>query len=156
LLQSRNIETTTLRAIYDYWRSKCRQNRLPVRADLNPADIPRLLPFIYIVDVEREPLRFRFRLVGTRVCEWFGHDATGRYVDDPLQGDLDPGMAEVYRQVLESRVPRYVHRDVPELGNLVHSFDRLVLPLAGQDGVVEKLICGLWVRPWQEQRAIAL
>jgi len=155
LLQSKNIETLFLREFYEYWSSKCRQNRLPARADMSPADIPRLLPYLYLVDVERDPLRFRFRLVGTRVCEWFGHDATGSYVDDPLDGDLDLGMAEVYRQVVESRVPRYVHRDIAELGTLVHCFDRLVLPLVGEDGAVEKLICGLWVRPWQEQGAIA-
>ena len=155
MLQSQNIDATSLRELYDYWSSKCRQSRLPARADLNPADIPRLLPYLYIVDVERDPLRFRFRLVGTRVCEWFGHDATGFLVDDPRHGDLDLGMAEVYRQVFESRVPRYVHRDIPELGAFVHCFDRLVLPLVGADGVVEKLICGIWVRPWQEQRAIA-
>ncbi len=154
-LQPGKIQAANLRALYEYWSSKCGQNRLPTRADLDPADIPRLLPYIYIVDVERDPVRFRFRLVGSRVRDWFGHDATGHYVDDPCKGDLDLGMTEVYRQVFESRVPRHVQRDIPDLGAFVHCFDRLILPLAGADGTVDKLICGVWVRPWQEQRAVA-
>lgn len=155
MLQSKNIDATNLRALFDYWQSKCGQGRLPTRADLSPADIPRLLPYLYMLDVETDPLRFRFRLVGTRVCDWLGHDATGFYVDDPRQGDLDGGMTEIYRQVTESRVPRYVHRVIPELGSFAHVFDRLILPLAGPDGTVVKLICGVRVRSWQEQRAIA-
>ena len=109
-----------------------------------------------MVDVERDPLRFRFRLVGTRVCDWFGHDATGPTMwTIRASGDLDPGHGRDLPPGRREPGPRYVQRDVPELGAFVHSFDRLVLPLVGEDGAVDKLICGIWVRPWQEQRAIA-
>ena len=40
---------------------------MPRRSDIDPAEIPRLLPFVMLVDVLTEPLDFRFRLVGTEI-----------------------------------------------------------------------------------------
>jgi hypothetical protein len=42
--------------------------------------VRELLPNMVIMDVEREPLRFRYRLVGTRVVEFNNLEFTGRYL----------------------------------------------------------------------------
>ncbi len=50
-----------------YWE-RIRGNRaMPARSDLDPLDIPKLLAHVMLVDVLREPLDFRFRLIGTEV-----------------------------------------------------------------------------------------
>ena len=53
-----------LKALLAYWRQKKGDRRAPTRADIDPAEIKRLLPYVGLVDVERSPLRFRYRLVG--------------------------------------------------------------------------------------------
>jgi len=57
---------------------------MPRRGDLDPIEIPLLLPNIMLVDVE-EPRRFRYRLIGTDCTQSHGFDATGRYLDEVLR-----------------------------------------------------------------------
>ncbi|MGH6894386.1 MAG: PAS domain-containing protein [Dongiaceae bacterium] len=65
------IASPRIHRLYSYWNG-LRQGGsdiLPRRADVAPDQIRELLPNIMIVDVEQSPLRFRYRLVGTRVVE---------------------------------------------------------------------------------------
>ena len=72
---------------YTYWRSKAKDGQLPARSDINPVDIPRLMPHVVILDVRREPvLDFRYRLIGTYVVEHLCADRTGS--SDPQYNDL--------------------------------------------------------------------
>ncbi|MEQ8332152.1 PAS domain-containing protein [Nisaea sp.] len=51
-----------------YWRGKRSGDRLPARRDIDPVDIPDLLPHIGLIDVIGEGTDFRYRrdLVGSR------------------------------------------------------------------------------------------
>ncbi|MBK8157715.1 MAG: PAS domain-containing protein [Rhodospirillaceae bacterium] len=60
-----------------WWLSKCGQRRFPDRADLDPAELKPLLPYILISE-RLEPFNVRYRLVGTRVVGITGLDITGR------------------------------------------------------------------------------
>jgi hypothetical protein len=55
---------------------------LPGRRHLSPIDIPRLLPWLWLAEVHRAPLRFKYRLVGTVHVDVFGRDTTGRWYDE--------------------------------------------------------------------------
>ena len=67
------IKTSVVRQALAYWRSKQVDSRLPSRSDIRPEEVPRLLPYLFLVDVTRRPIGFRFRLVGTAFTEWSGH-----------------------------------------------------------------------------------
>ncbi|MDA0262380.1 MAG: PAS domain-containing protein [Proteobacteria bacterium] len=68
---------------YTYWRSKAKDGQLPARSDINPVDIPRLMPHVVILDVRREPvLDFRYRLIGTYVVEHLCADRTGSWLSE--------------------------------------------------------------------------
>ena len=49
---------------------------------VKPAEISRLLPHISLIDVVREPVRFVFRLAGTRVREVYDREVTGLDLTD--------------------------------------------------------------------------
>lgn len=53
---------------------------------LDPAAIPSLLPFVLLIEFERQPFRVRYRLTGTRVDEMTGMNITGRYLDEFARG----------------------------------------------------------------------
>lgn len=57
------------RQLYDYWLARSESGLMPKRADINPADIPRLLPFISLIDVGDKLEQSRVRLAGTRLRE---------------------------------------------------------------------------------------
>jgi hypothetical protein len=74
--------TPLLRSVLAYWESRRAGRDMPARADLDPLHIPKLLPRIMLFDVLRDPLDFRYRLIGTGVCERLEHDTTGMRMSD--------------------------------------------------------------------------
>lgn len=72
----------SVRMIFEYWNDKRAGHKLPLRADIDPSDLRPYLPTIMIVEVLHEPLRFRYRLVGTQEVEAAGGDPTGRKVGE--------------------------------------------------------------------------
>lgn len=65
-----------------YWTSKLQNDRLPGRADIDPLDIPALLPQVILLDVRRDPWDFRFRLIGTNVVHHLSDDWTGSWMSE--------------------------------------------------------------------------
>ena len=55
---------------------------MPARADIDPCEIKPLLPYLMISDLFSDPLRVRFRLAGTKVCETFGFNVVGRWLEE--------------------------------------------------------------------------
>src|SRR5437764_15141316 len=74
-----------LQQLYAYWRDKAGERSLPARADLDPIEIPLLLPHVMLVDVLPSG-RYRYRLIGTENARAHGINATGRHLDEVLPG----------------------------------------------------------------------
>ena len=70
------------RQLYDYWLSRAGGKALPARADINPAHIPRLLPFISLIDVHEKLPESRVRLAGTRLRDVYDCEITGLCLDE--------------------------------------------------------------------------
>jgi hypothetical protein len=82
---------------------------LPTRAQIDPAAMRPLLPYVLIVDLEsgaQGALRIRYRLVGTEVARFSGLDFTGAYLDE-LDFDLctTDDLTAAYRQIHTARRP---------------------------------------------------
>lgn len=124
-----------IRALYAYWLSiRPQGGLLPARRHFDPLDVPELLPNIWMIDVRRDPLRFRFRLVGTEVVRFTGRDATGRWLDEVYPDYRSSDAYRVHHAVAESGRPHYRRSGV--LSNPGRPFveaERLYLPLA-EDG----------------------
>ena len=71
-----------LHELHDYWNSRIGNHPMPSRADIDPLDIPTLLPHIFLVDILENPRDFRFRLAGTNFREFAGTEVTGRRIGE--------------------------------------------------------------------------
>lgn len=60
-----------------YWRKQAGDRIAPRRQDWDVLHVPTLMPHVVIFDVLREPLDFRYRLVGTVVREMSAREYTG-------------------------------------------------------------------------------
>ena len=99
------ITSPRIHRLRSYWQSQgALRGGLPRRSDIAPGDIKDLLPNIMIVDVERDPLRFRYRLVGTRVVEYNGVEFTGRYLGE-IGWAEEQALFDSYAEVVNSRQP---------------------------------------------------
>jgi hypothetical protein len=127
-----------VRAIFDYWRSVHPDGGgLPGRQHIDPIDIPQLLPNIWLIDVKRDPYRFRFRLVGTQVVDYAGEDNTGKWFDERLP-DFNPS---VFIDVVETGRPSWSrgHSKMRPEKNY-YELERVRLPLASDGKTVDMIL----------------
>lgn len=136
----------THRHLYRYWLSKAPPDRLPSRNDIDPVDIPQLLPWIVLVDVVRggAALRLRHRLIGTGIVERVGRDVTGGYFDELYDEQHHARVLEDYACVIKSRAPLMSRIAAPVPGLDFLQYDRLALPLA-DDGETVTTVMSLVV-----------
>jgi hypothetical protein len=59
-------------------------------------------------EIERETMRIRYRLVGTRVAEANGSDYTNRYLDE-CNFAVEPLLNESYRRLIATRAPVFAY-----------------------------------------------
>jgi hypothetical protein len=89
MIERNAIESTIVRSGYDYWlaRRESRGGQLPARNDLDPlTDVPRLVPYMMLKDVQQEPLDFRYRLIGTALRTHMSQDWTRKWLSEiPFQ-----------------------------------------------------------------------
>lgn len=79
---------------------------MPARADIDPADLKRILPCVILSRIERNPWRVRYTLVGTRCVANAGMDFTNRYLDEiDFSCDFDTDWTDVYRTLCVERRP---------------------------------------------------
>jgi hypothetical protein len=128
-----------------YWRSKCGGRAMPRRSDFDVLDIPpRIWPMLLLIEVNYNPRRLRYRVMGSAVAAMIGKDWTGRYVDEiALQTSA---VTELTEETLESGAPTmhvYTYfRDDPEIDQVRRmDFERLLFPFS-EDGETVSHILG--------------
>src|SRR6185295_14868187 len=135
------INSPRIHRLHSYWRSQ-QQHRggsPPRRGDIAPDQIKDLLPNLMIVDVERDPLRFRYRLVGTRVVEYNGVEFTGYYLGEigwPEEQDLIAS----YTEVVNSRRPVFGLLDWQLNTGAVGRAEFARLPLSEDGATVSQIL----------------
>jgi len=143
-----------LRRLYNYWDAKRGEREFPARADIDPLDLPALLPNIFLVDVlpadapdqngTGQP-QFRYRLAGTRVDEIHGQSLTGKMPSDIKTAEIANEVESQYRQVLVDRRPRCDHVVLLARDHSFWHYERLILPLS-EDGVsINMLLCAIYL-----------
>lgn len=123
-----------------YWRRKRGDRMMPARRDVDPTEIPSLLPHLQLIEVCDGP-RFRYRLVGTSIVEAFGQDYTGKFVDEQFAGDRRRFIEEIYKTVCAERRPMFLRNKYTTARNVDMVASRLYLPLAA-DGEHVDIILG--------------
>jgi hypothetical protein len=138
-----SFRTEIVERAFRYWSSKCRDGRLPRRADLRPEEMPLLLPHVFLVDVTHAPLEFRFRIVGTEICNLAGRDYTGARVNEKEYGPDWKSIFEVYWRVVHSAKPEVAVRRAPWLAREFLRYERLIAPLSSDGAAVDMLFGAL-------------
>lgn len=131
-----------LRAILDYWRRRRGGRRWPRRADIDPLDIPELLPAVVLLDVVGAPPRFRRRLIGSAVVEGEGGDATGRWLDEGLTPPLAAAVVRQHREAVEAPEGCCYTAEFTGPDGRRHRWQRLLLPLSCDGRHVDMLFGG--------------
>jgi hypothetical protein len=127
---------------------------LPGRQHFDPVAIPDVLPGVWMLDVQREPFRLRYRLAGTRIVESIGQEITGRWFDEVHpEATGQPGFLDRYRSVVDGGRPSW-RRGRPRLWNRrgCDELENIILPFAG-DGTHVDMLFMLTVIYWRDGRS---
>ncbi len=135
-----------LQRLYEYWREKMRDGRLPARGDVDPLEIPELLGSVSLIDVvrEREKYRYRFRLFGTQLTEKAQRDYTGEWLDEVLAADRIEELFPSFEEMIRTREPIFRRRALSVAGRQHIGYERLDCPLA-EDGETVDTFISVWV-----------
>jgi hypothetical protein len=101
--------------LYAYWDAKRGTRDVADRADINPAEIVRLLPNLLVLDVLEGGIDFRVRVFGTALVELMHEERTGKLVSEfgePPMIPTDPvelrnRWLTISRLVLQGRRPLF-------------------------------------------------
>ena len=142
-VEDTTIADVRLRALFGYWREKRGDGAMPARADLDPLEIPTLLPIVGLVDVLDGGARFRYRLVGTEIVEVDGHDPTGRFLDEaPPDSGYADYLIGLFREVTRERRPLYGECDFRGPGHIERRVRHLLMPLSCDGRAVDMIFGG--------------
>ena len=137
------VESPLLQRLLVDWEARRRGRTLPGRRDFDPLDLKYILGKLLLVDVERAPLRFRFRLVGTELAARSGVELTGRTLDDYPSPEYREFMRRRYTQTVEERRPLSSVQTRLVIDNQVRRYEALLLPLAADGEIVDMLMIGI-------------
>ena len=127
------------RVSYDYWKQKRAGRAMPARSDIDPAEITKILPHVFLLDVRQEPLDFRYRLIGTKMEEHMLERYTGLWMSQiPHQRAPSRIWANCRKVALEGRP---LSGDTPYIGKGKEflSTEDLIMPLSDGGATVQML-----------------
>ena len=135
------LRSPVTRAGYEYWLRKKGDRRIPSRTDFDPLlEVPRLARHIVLVEVLRDPLDFRYRLIGTAIRENMAADWTGLCLSEiPMQKAPNP-IWQHHLWVLEHRSPRFYRPAYLGPYKEFKFIESAQLPLGTDDANVEMMM----------------
>jgi hypothetical protein len=135
------LVTSGQRELFDYWLRSAGERAMPARSDLDPLKVPRLLPYLGLIDLRDGLDKGLFRLAGTRLRDIYGKEITGKRLGEVFAGDSAAYWRRVHFKVAERGLPAHgVVRGPAEGRDHVVLF-WLRLPLSEDGGRVDRILC---------------
>ena len=114
---------------------------MPGRADIDPLELPRAaLPNILLLDVEREPVRFRVRLAGTGFVALLGREVTGQYFDELGPAHHMAPILDALRRLVATAQPAFLASPMFRPPRDYVWLKRFALPLASDGRTVDMVL----------------
>ncbi len=131
------LGNSILEFYFDYWhRMRCGR-AMPSRGDIAPSQLKPYLGNLILADALPGFDDFRYRLIGTRVTEYFLNDATGSTIREAYGKEEMPKsyidrVVQLHRTACEQRTTLLVRAPYGEWkGQIFPEFDVLYFPLSG-------------------------
>jgi hypothetical protein len=117
-----------------YWLGKCGTSTVPAPADIDPTEIPHLLPSIVMAEYVGDPVRVRYRLVGTLQVRQNGLDFTGLHLDELDWGAYNDFVRDVHARIRATAAPVFgaYEWDLRERGRALVQFGSFPLSEDGR------------------------
>lgn len=136
------LSTPVLRRLYEDWRVR-RHRRIPRRADFDPAALSYILGRLSLVEVWRDPLRFKARVHGTNLAHHLGIELTGKFFDDAPKSKYLGEVIAHFADVTTHERPSFGWLINEAAHPPIMENESLVLPLSHDGDRVDFLLAGV-------------
>lgn len=100
-----SLEAPELRRLLNLWEERRGARSLPGRPDFSADELMSFGGRIMLIDVEHEPRRYKFRLIGTFIVDMLSRDVTGRYLEEVYPPDYYEQIIQSLEYCIEKRRP---------------------------------------------------
>jgi len=139
-----DIQSETLRRLFDYWDGLHGDSEMPSRTQIDPVAIPpTVLPHVMLLEVERGPFRLKIRLMGTHLAESYGEEVTGRYMDELDLGCKGEEILQSYAETVVSHKPAHIEGHYRKHDGRHIKYERIALPLSLDGRNANRLLVGV-------------
>ena len=152
-------EHSSVLELANYWLAKRGDRTMPFRAEIRPADIPALLPYLIINEVVNDGADFRIRLYGTEMIRLSGEERTGKLVSEiggnpetlPHRRRTQARWLEINRRAYETVEPVYARLVMLNERNASRDAHAVALPLTVTGNAVEQVLGAIFTAPSKER-----
>lgn len=148
----RNFHSPSTIQLFDYWRSKCHGNDIPLRVDMQPLEMKSILSRLVIWDYIPEIEANRVRLAGTGLEEALPYDPSGQLNTDVLPEEWNQAMRETGANFYSEKRPLYFLLSLAPFERDHVIFEFLSVPLR-RDGDEANMGIGLFDRVENQEAA---
>jgi len=140
--EGNDLQSPILRRLLALWEARWEGDRLPPREAFPAEELMQLGGRVVLLEVENDPFRLRFRLLGTHVTRIVDRDMTGHFLDEVYEPVYWGRLETHFRRVIDERRALRMH------GTMAHSrkphvpAESIDMPLAGPDGAVAMILQG--------------
>lgn len=106
------MASAKVRQLHAHWNAVRGERAMPARADIDPSAIKLLLQNLVIADVFHDPLRVRYRLVGTLVVQHSRVDFTGKWLHEIDFGEPQDWIG-LYEAMVREKRPLFDRSEIP-------------------------------------------
>jgi hypothetical protein len=136
-----------LRALYGYWDGLRRGRLMPRRSDIDPIEIPTLLPHTFMYNVLPDG-SFTIRLTGEEIRRLSDRNAPGQPAGSTMTPRGAAMIVKILALVAEERRPKFrAGRAYWQPDRLYSRFEACFLPLSSDGESVNVILGGLKFRP---------
>jgi hypothetical protein len=132
LRKLRDLGDPMVLEILNYWYAKRGERRMPSPQDIDPVDFARHMPNLMMIQVDHDPFRLTYRLIGEQVAYSHGANFRGRPVLDVNEQmpNLGTMLHELYKAVAVLRRPVGVGGTMEFAGGGHMTFEAAYMPLS--------------------------
>ena len=125
--------------LFDYWNALRAGRPAPRRAEIEPGDIRRILPYVFILE-RKDRDTWRFRLAGTGLCSTYGMEFRGHNILSMWSDDCAENLKETLEDVTVNATISVVEYTAATNEEREATFEMILLPLAHEDGTVSRVL----------------
>jgi hypothetical protein len=125
--------------LFDYWNALRAGRPAPRRAEIEPGDIRRVLPYVFILE-RKDRDTWRFRLAGTGLCSTYGMEFRGHNILSMWSDDCAENLKDALEDITANATISVVEYTAATNEEREATFEMILLPLAHEDGTITRVL----------------